>query len=182
MDVVARASPCDHEPNMTPEAALLKIRHGIIAECVFNRDMLVPARVKRYTNKDGVRMAVMVRPPLWDWAKSDIRGRSKQFFSVDRWPLNVQSQQTRERIETDKDLDPQQTWDPCAEDPCPAEWHRPNQRPYADEKIEYRWGPRLYPVGDTPLQQALIQETMTDTLAEGQFFPPLRALIRLFDC
>lgn len=168
MDVVSQSEPSKHQAGMRYSTAIQHIRNGIINELVANKTMLFPSRATRYIANDGTQRLTLLRPPLWQWALPTVRGKQKRFFSVDRWPLNLQSEKTQERIRSDADLDPNQLWNPCDEDPCLPKWYRPKAKPYVDEKVKYRWGPQTFPVGDTPLQRTMVQDAFTTLVGEGK--------------
>lgn len=144
--------PPDNE-QITAQDALQTIRDGIIDECVRADTMLFPGRSTDYRDPDAIR----TRESLWDWAKPGVRGESKRFFNLDRWPLQLQSDDTQRRIMSDVDIDQQQIWDAYLEDPTPWTYYRPKARPYADERVKFRSGHRIFPIGDTARQKEVVK-------------------------
>lgn len=138
---------------ITQSEALAAIRKGIIDECVKNNNMLYPGRTADYTDPNAARF----REPVWDWAQPSVRGKVKKFFSLDRWPLQLQTKDTQQRIASDADVDPEQLWDPILEDPTPWTYYRPKARPYSDEKVKFRPGHRIYPIGDSRRQREVVK-------------------------
>lgn len=151
---------------ITEEDALKTIRDGIIDECVRSDSMLWPGRAKDYL--DTSPKAVKTRESIWDWAKPEIRGPVKKFFSLDRWPVEIQPEAIRRKIESGEDIDPQQVWNPITEDPTPWTYYRQKSRPYQDEKVRYKDGHRRYLIGDTARQRQVIQNRLMARVAAGK--------------
>lgn len=156
---------------ITEVDALKTIRDGIIDECVRSDSMLWPGRAANYL--DPSASAVKTRESIWDWAKPEIRGPVKQFFSLDRWPVEIQPEAIRRRIENDEDIDLQQVWNPITEDPTPWTYYRQKSRPYQDEKVRYKDGHRKYLVGDTPRQREVIKNRLMARVATGKLIHSL---------
>lgn len=156
------------DATVCPGASIQIIRDHVINEAMRNDTMLWPARnAYRYNDIYDEK----VRPPLWDWAKVEVRGPVKKFFDVNRWPLQLQTEDTQRRIKSDQDLSVQQLWNPITEDPTPWKLYRPKARPYVDEKVKYREGHRIYPIGDTPRQKKVIENQMYATIGRGKTSP-----------
>lgn len=148
------------------EDALKTIRDGIIDECVRADSMLWPGRATDYL--DTSASAVKTRESVWDWAKPEIRGPVKKFFSLDRWPVEIQPEAIRRKIENGEDIDPQQVWNPITEDPTPWTYYRQKARPYQDEKVRYKDGRRKYLIGDTARQEEVIKNRIVARVATGK--------------
>ncbi|KAJ9133016.1 hypothetical protein NKR23_g11034 [Pleurostoma richardsiae] len=180
MDAVSYAEPARHRPGMLYAEALAHARQGVIDECVRNDAMLFPVRPKRYSTEEGHRGTALTHPPLWEGAHRRVRGRSGRFFSVNRWPLELLSEEARERVTSDEDLD-KAAWlyDPLYEDPCVPKYCREKAEPYGDDKVVYRWGPRVYAAGDTPYQRARVEHHLTSLVREalGDTDPPRPGLL-----
>ncbi|CAN8101353.1 unnamed protein product [Discula destructiva] len=129
------------------------IRTVVIDEVVRADNLLYPGRTTDYRDP----LAPKTRESIWDWAKPAIRGKAKQFFSLDRWPVELQTAETQVRIRDDVDVDPQQLWNPIVEDPTPWTYYRPKARPYGDERVRFRAGHRLFPIGDTARQREVVK-------------------------
>ncbi|KAK0617870.1 hypothetical protein B0T17DRAFT_580313 [Bombardia bombarda] len=149
-----------------PELALALIRTKVIEEVSENKTMLYPCRKRvYYSQKEYKEKTVVVRDYSWDWASAAVRERKlKQFWSVNRWPLESDylSDEARNAIVSDGRLDPMQTYDPAALDPTDQRWMRPKLQRFAEEKVKFRPGPALYPIGDTRLQRYTIEEELTN--------------------
>lgn len=142
--------------NVTTRDALQTIRAGIIDECVRNDNLLFAGRSTDYRDRHAPR----TRGSLWSWARPAVRGEVKRFFGLDRWPLNLQSQATQERIKSGVDDDPQFRWNVYLEDPTPWSYYRPKARPYADERIKVRTGQRQFQIGDTARQKEVVKNNI----------------------
>lgn len=149
--------------------ALQTIRDGIIDECVRADSMLWPGRAVDYL--DTSASAVRTRESIWDWARPEIRGPVKKFFSLDRWPVEIQPEALRRRMESSEDIDPQQVWNPITEDPTPWTYHRQKARPYRDEPVRHKEGRRKYLIGDTARQEEVIKNTIVARVATGKRKP-----------
>ncbi|KAK3907036.1 hypothetical protein C8A05DRAFT_40215 [Staphylotrichum tortipilum] len=152
------------------EEELAAIRTAIIDEASANETMLAPGRARRYFDAAGNRHTVLERDHHWDWASlpAQNRTRRRQFWSVDRWPLGAgQLSDAAERaVREDAHLDLAMTYDPVeAAGPIDERYTRPKLRPYREEKVIFREGPAVYPVGDTRLQREALQERMTEMVA-----------------
>ncbi|ROW14761.1 hypothetical protein VPNG_03834 [Cytospora leucostoma] len=146
-----------NDATLTPETSIKIIRDHIIDEAVRNDSMLWPARNAHNCNDINDEK---VRPPLWDWAKVEVRGPVKKFFDFNRWPPQLQTEERQREIKSDKDLSAQQLWNPITEDPTPWTYYRPKARPYVEEKVKYRPGHRIYPIGDTPQQKKVVENQL----------------------
>lgn len=156
--------PCSEA--ISEEEALQTIREGIIDECVRSDSMLWPGRAKDYL--DTSKSAVKMREGIWDWAKPEVRGPVKQFFSLARWPVEIQPEAIQRKIKDGDDDDPYD-WDPIKEDPTPWRYWRPKPRPYRIERVVTKEGPRKFLLGDTPRQQRVIQRRIASQFAQSKF-------------
>lgn len=156
----------DYTDGMTEQEALPLIRAKIIEEINENKPMLAPGREHRYIDGNEKEQVAMVRDINWDWASEDVRGKEcKRFWHVNRWPLESSylTSEAKSAITSDVNLDPAQTFDPFVTDPTADHWKRPKLRRYGEEdKVEYRRGPAIYPVGDTVRQRKAVEEYVTD--------------------
>ncbi|KAI7774382.1 hypothetical protein LA080_008833 [Diaporthe eres] len=146
-----------NDNNLTAEASLQLIRDNIIKEAVKKDSMLWPARsANDYLDPHDEK----VRPKVWGWARPEVRGKVKRFFSVNRWPLKLQTERRQDIITRDKDVDTDLIWKPELEDPTPSKYYRPKARPYIDEKVQFRAGHRNFRIGDTPHQKQVVIDRM----------------------
>lgn len=153
----------------TEEVALELIRHKIITENHENLTMLGRGREVTYTNAEGKLAYARVPDHNWDWASVAVRGKKRQFFSLDRWPLDMQTAETKQKIQNDEDLDPKMTWDPYTEDPIPEKYYRRKMVGINEnEGVSFRPGPAQYLIGDTPMQRKMVQQYMDSLVAEGE--------------
>ncbi|KAK1767133.1 hypothetical protein QBC33DRAFT_587458, partial [Phialemonium atrogriseum] len=161
---------------MTDDEALRLIRSRIVAESAANATMLGRGRRRTYVVRRGdvvtpdVLAEVWARDHNWDWASARVRGQRPRFFALDRWPVSFQAEATARRIRGEEGgaLDPLMVWDPVAEESTAGTFVRPKLRRYGQrEKVRFRPGPAIYPIGDTPLQQRVIQERITNMVAEA---------------
>lgn len=113
-----------------------------------------------------------------------IRGRGKgkkgkketrrQFWSINRWPVEdggagYLTAEAQRAVRGDAFADPGVGYDPVAVDQT-TEWRylRPKLKPYRQEKVVFRQGPAVYPVGDTRLQREVVQERMLMLAERGE--------------
>ncbi|KAK4039852.1 hypothetical protein C8A01DRAFT_46748 [Parachaetomium inaequale] len=182
----ARLQTTDREPT-AGELALLRTR--LIDELHENKIMLAPGRKHHYLDRNGTRHTALVRDHNWDWASLAVRGgggqpsppskdktkppgakpRRHQFWSVNRWPIDTDhlSERAERAVKTDADLNPAMTYDPAAADPTDPRYMRPKLKPYRHEKVVYRPGPAVYPVGDTRLQRGVLRERMVEMVGRA---------------
>ena len=175
------AEGADPEPTA---AELVAIRTNIIDELAANNTMLAPGRVHTYFDRNGDPQTALVRDHNWDWAatvkpksttskqqQQQPPPRRRQFWSVNRWPLDSGhlSEAAERAIKNDEHADPAQSYDPAAQDPTTdPRYTRPKLRPYREEKVQYRPGPAVYPVGDTRLQREAVEGYMVDMVHKGE--------------
>lgn len=170
VELVRQANPMDYHDDMTEDEALKLIRAKMVEESAANRSMLGRGRRRTYINADG-RLAVgWVRDHNWGWASVRSRGAvAPRFWSLDRWPVAFQSERTARWIRSDAGANPRMLWDPRAEDSTADYPVRPKLRRYgAEEKVRFRPGRAIYSIGDTPLQQRVIRDRITEMAAEGE--------------
>ncbi|KAF5003018.1 hypothetical protein FDECE_10419 [Fusarium decemcellulare] len=88
-----------YDNEMAPEYILDIVRKGIIREVFENRSMLFPSRIERRINRFGQTVTLPPRrEPVWSFGHPRRRGKVQQFWSIDRWPLHLQSKKTQEKI------------------------------------------------------------------------------------
>lgn len=154
-----------NDNTLTAEASLRLVRDNIIKEAVKNDSMLWPARS---ANDYLDPLDEKVRPKVWGWARPEVRGKAKRFFSVNRWPVQLQTQRRQGIITRDEDLDTDLLWKPALEDPTPSKYYRPKARPYVDEKVQFRAGHRNFLIGDTPHQKQVVIDRMFAQMGRGK--------------
>lgn len=153
------------DASIDPGASIRIIRDQVINEAMRNDSILWPAR---NANDCNLINDEKVRPPLWDWAKVEVRGPVKRFFDMNRWPLQLQTEEAQKKIKGDKELSVHQLWNPIVEDPVPWKFYRPKARPYAEERVKLRTGHRIYPIGDTPHQKRVVENQLYARLGAGK--------------
>lgn len=159
----AAAAAADASPTTTHQA-LETIRRGIIDELVRADGLLFPGRSEDHTDPTAPRG----RESVWDWAGPAVRGDLKRFFGLDRWPLQLQSEEARRRIASDVDMDAQQVWDAYLEDPTPWTYYRPKARPYAEDRVKFRSGHRIFPIGDSARQKEVVKNQVIAMVGQGK--------------
>lgn len=158
-----------NDNTLTAESSLQLVRDNIITEAVKNDSVLWPARsANNYLDP----LDEKVRPKVWGWARPEVRGKVKKFFSVNKWPVQLQTQKRQDIITRDKDINPDMLWKPELEDPTPAKYYRPKARPYIDEKVQFREGHRNFLIGDTPHQKQVVIDRMFAQMGRGKIVSP----------
>ncbi|KAI8683684.1 hypothetical protein NCS57_00033100 [Fusarium keratoplasticum] len=77
------------------------LRKGIIREAYENKSMLFPTRVTRRIDDTGKTIiSAPRREPVWSFGHPERCGKGPRFWSIDRWPLHLQSEETRDLIES----------------------------------------------------------------------------------
>lgn len=77
------------------------IRKGIIREAYENKSMLFPTRVTRRIDSTGKTItSAPRREPVWSFGHPERCGKGPRFWSIDRWPLHLQTEETRDLIES----------------------------------------------------------------------------------
>ena len=174
--LIRRTDPSIHLDPFAGEDELLPvIRTRIIDEISANETMLAPAREHHYLGvADGLPRVALVWDHNWDWASEKVRGKAApRFWSVDRWPQGSGYLATDEEVpKVNDELDPGQTYDPVAADPMEDRVYRPRLRRYGEDmdKVKFRPGQPVFPVGDTRRQQRAIEAYMTDMVQKGEYF------------
>ncbi|CRK41635.1 hypothetical protein BN1723_018841, partial [Verticillium longisporum] len=82
-----------------PEA-IEAVRTGLIKELSDGDNMLWPVR-PRWEGEPGKETMTLAREDIWDFGRKGVRGRNKrkkQFFSLNKWPLHLQSEATQRKI------------------------------------------------------------------------------------
>lgn len=159
----------EHPPEGT--TAIKEIRKAVLHEIVRADNMLYPGRSTNYFQADAPK----TREPIWDWAKQEVRGNSKKFFSLNRWPVQLQSAETQQRITDDVDVDPDFLWNPIIEDPTPWTYYRPKARPYGADRDRFRTGDRHFPIGDSARQREVVKNQVMAMVGSGKIFPSFRS-------
>ncbi|RMJ06471.1 hypothetical protein CDV36_013929 [Fusarium kuroshium] len=76
------------------------LRKGIIREAYENKSMLFPSRVTRRIDSMGKTIASAPRrEPVWSFGHPGRCGKGPRFWDIDRWPLHLQTDETRDLIE-----------------------------------------------------------------------------------
>ena len=157
---------------ITEQQALLLVRGKIIDEVSANETMLAPSREYHYLNAADEPCVALVRDHSWDWAMESVRGkRCKQFWSLNRWPLDLGhlTDGDNAAVKTDADLDPAQTYDPTDLDPTAEAWKRPKLKKFNEKtNVKFRPGRPVFPVGDTKRQRRLIEGHLTEVGRRGK--------------
>ncbi|TPX09328.1 uncharacterized protein E0L32_009520 [Thyridium curvatum] len=156
---------------MSEREALLEVRDLIQDESHLNLPALYPAFESTYRDEQTGKMKrVLKRETIWDWGQPEVRGTAPRFFSLDRWPLEVQAPEQARRVREGEYVhDPAQTWDPCVEDPTPTRWLVEKAVPFGEKRIETYRGPVDFVEGDTPRQKKAYVDGVTTRAAQGMF-------------
>ncbi|KAK1779973.1 hypothetical protein QBC45DRAFT_120117 [Copromyces sp. CBS 386.78] len=185
--LVQRLSPKDYTgAEMTEAEAFAVVRRKMLEESICNLTMLVPGREVVYYGRDAetgevMPMTVRKRDVSWEFASPRLSSSSKkkcfQYWRLDRWPLGVgyTSEETEKKIKEGKEgyVDPKMVWDPVADDPISERYMRPKLRRFGeDEKVKFKRGPAVYPVGDTVRQAWMVEESMTESAYRALGLPP----------
>ncbi|KAL1864323.1 hypothetical protein Daus18300_007746 [Diaporthe australafricana] len=175
VQLVKRTLPARaNDATLTADQSLQIVRDHIIDEAVKKHSTLWPAR-----NANDYRNALdeKVRPPVWGWARTEVRGQVKRFFSVNRWPLQLQTQARQRMMTDDADINVDFIWKVELEDPTPAKYYRPMARPYVDEKVRFRPGHRNFAIGDTPHQKHVVIDRMFAQMSRAMGAAPELGLL-----
>lgn len=156
--------------------AIKQIQKAVINEVVRADNMLYPGRSTDYRDP----LARKTRESVWDWAKPEVRGHRKRFFGLDRWPVQLQNAATQQRIKDDVDVDTDMLWNPIIEDPTPWTYYRPKAVPYGEERVQFKEGHRLFPIGDTARQREVVKNQVMGMVGTGKDPLPLRQAQFLF--
>uniref|UniRef100_L2FT79 Uncharacterized protein n=1 Tax=Colletotrichum fructicola (strain Nara gc5) TaxID=1213859 RepID=L2FT79_COLFN len=103
---VRAGDPAKWEPGMTEPEAYEVVRRGIVDELSEGKSTLWPSRPrfsKKLEGQKEVEVATLHRDRVWDWAAPEVAGRKGRFFSVNRWPVHLQSERTQEKIRNSKE-------------------------------------------------------------------------------
>lgn len=106
VSVVRAGDPAKWKPGMTEPEAYEVVRRGIIDELSEGKSTLWPSRPRFSKKLEGgkeVEVATLHRDRVWDWAAPEVAGRKGRFFSVNRWPVHLQSERTQEKIRNSKE-------------------------------------------------------------------------------
>ncbi|UQC88497.1 uncharacterized protein CLUP02_14021 [Colletotrichum lupini] len=98
--VVKAGEPQTWTEEMTEEEAREVVRRGIIDELSRGHGTLWPSRPRWFhRRRDDKRFMTLHRERIWDWASPGVCGKKKrQFFSMNRWPVHLQSRERQEEI------------------------------------------------------------------------------------
>jgi hypothetical protein len=166
----------------TETSALHHIRRQLILESHHNLPLLSRSRPSFTTTPSGaVLPASNTWDHNWDWASPSVRGGPvRQFFNVNRWPVNFQTPTTQHRIKSDEDIDERYILDVDAEDPIPKEYFRQKLRRYGEEDDEgeriFRPGTPQFWDGDTVGQRRYVRKLLEERIGDGRFPLPLITL------
>ncbi|GJC84219.1 hypothetical protein ColLi_07057 [Colletotrichum liriopes] len=97
VSVVKEGYPRRWKQGMTEEQAVEIVRRGMIDELSAGDSTLWPSR-PRFSRVDGKDVMTLHRERIWEWARPEVVGKKKQFFSVNRWPVHLQSEKTQTEI------------------------------------------------------------------------------------
>ncbi|KAK2749022.1 hypothetical protein CKAH01_06519 [Colletotrichum kahawae] len=106
VSVVRAGDPAKWAPGMTEPEAYEVVRRGVIDELSEGKSTLWPSRPRFSKKREGgreVEVATLHRDRVWDWAAPEVAGRKGRFFSVNRWPVHLQSEKTQEKIRNSKE-------------------------------------------------------------------------------
>ncbi|KAK2021460.1 hypothetical protein LX32DRAFT_604724 [Colletotrichum zoysiae] len=114
--VVRRGWPGLWKEGMTEERAVEIVRRGMIDELSAGDSTLWPSRPRFGRGADGKDVMTLHRERVWAWARQPEAAtpgpneeqeknnrRKKRFFSVNRWPVHLQSEKTQDAIRTSLD-------------------------------------------------------------------------------
>lgn len=130
-----------------------KVRQGLIREAYANEPNIYPARSGNSSaDEPGNKFPCWRREPLWDFGAPEARGfKARQFFSINRWPLHLQSKERQEEIKSSGP--PVEEWPKKWEGP--REWgirYGPSKVLGGDERTVWMPGNKYW-FGATPRQQ-----------------------------
>ncbi|KAK2074383.1 hypothetical protein P8C59_008591 [Phyllachora maydis] len=182
-DMVQWSNPADFNEKLTEQGSLNLMRQRTVEELHHNLTMLAPARQSHWLNpkpprqkethedKSGSKKtrAILKWDHNWDWASPGVRGQRRQFWSLSRWPLELDRLEPAQeaKVKSGADIDPLHLWEPANEDATDTYYMRPKLRRYQAETTRFRPGPATLPIGDTPLQMQKVQEVMTNAVARA---------------
>ncbi|KAK1990640.1 hypothetical protein LX36DRAFT_620436, partial [Colletotrichum falcatum] len=97
--VVKAGHPGRWREGMTEERAVEVVRRGMIDELSAGDSTLWPSRPRFGRGADGKDIMTLHRERVWAWAAPETAGgRKKRFFSMNRWPVHLQSGETQAAI------------------------------------------------------------------------------------
>lgn len=74
---------------------------GIVREAYENKSMLFPTRVTRRIDDTGKTITSEPRrEPVWSFGHPERCGKGPRFWDINRWPLHLQTEETRDLIES----------------------------------------------------------------------------------
>ncbi|WYZ44035.1 hypothetical protein EsH8_VII_000471 [Colletotrichum jinshuiense] len=177
--VVKAGDPGKWKEGMTEEEAFEVVRKGIVDELSEAGSTLWPSR-PRFGTVKGKDVMTLHRDRVWDWARPEVVGRKKQFFSVNRWPVHLQSKDRQTEAELSRARENLEKERRAAEEaaeleridararPTPEEVGKAQMRdmlsvPYhegPDQRRQFFPGQTEYWGGDTPSQTQAIKAHM----------------------
>ncbi|KAK1598394.1 uncharacterized protein LY79DRAFT_691382 [Colletotrichum navitas] len=188
--VVRQGYPGRWKKGMAEERAVEIVRRGMIDELSAGNSTLWPSR-PRFSQADGKDVMTLHRDHVWAWARPEAAGpkeekKKKRFFSVNRWPVHLQSEKTQAAIrmslaneEADRDREEEEARAetaraasrarPTLEELQKAEVARSLSVPYHevnDAQTEFFPGHGEYWEGDTPLQKGVIKAHVQRVIQE----------------
>ena len=169
-ELVRRANPGDWSADMTRREAVAMIRNRVTEEGEANLGLLAPARRKEYFAQGKTQIAY-VPDVSWEWASVRVRGHRRQFWDMNRWAPHDDylSDHWKDVRARDGILDWTQCYNPRVYDKTPQVFMRPKLRPYGyGEKVKFKPGRAIYPIGDTKRQREAVEDYMTDVTARGK--------------
>ncbi|OHE91618.1 hypothetical protein CORC01_13095 [Colletotrichum orchidophilum] len=188
--VVRAGDPGSWKEDMTEDQAIEHVRRGVIEELSRGDGTLWPSR-PRFGKVGGKDVMTLHRERIWDWARPEVCGKKKkQFFSMNRWPVHLQSKERQEEIRrsvTDEGVREQAEAEelrarmdkveervkPTPEEIRRAQMARMLSVPYHegnDERTEFFPGETEFWGGDTESQRLAIEERLKK-LIDGELSP-----------
>ncbi|EFQ30824.1 uncharacterized protein GLRG_05968 [Colletotrichum graminicola M1.001] len=188
VSVVRQGHPRRWKKGMTEERAVEIVRRGMIDELSAGNSTLWPSRPRFGRGADGKDVMTLHRERVWAWARPEAAGpkKKKRFFSVNRWPVHLQSEKTQAAIRTsladeeaERDREEEEVRaemaraasraQPTREELQKAEVARSLSVPYHevnDAQTQFFPGHGEYWEGDTPLQKGVIKAHVQRVIQE----------------
>lgn len=138
------------------------VGRNIILEAYENRTMLWPSNLRAFKGKDGKEVSSYRREPIWTFGHPSVRKTAPRFWSLDRWPLELQSMETQKKIrasgpappaERDEERAKAGHADASGTAPYGEDEMCISYAELANQKRHFRPGPVLFRRGDTPRQK-----------------------------
>ena len=151
------------QKQVTTEGHCRKIvGRNIILEAYENRTMLWPSNLRAFKGKDGKEVSSYRREPIWTFGHPSVRKTAPRFWSLDRWPLELQSMETQKKIRASGPTPPAERDEERAK---AGHADASGTAPYGEDEMcisyaelanqtrHFRPGPVLFRRGDTPRQK-----------------------------